>query len=206
MQRHIARFAVVRYGVAALCVTATVIVALWLRPVVLAAAQLLLAAVLITGWVSGLRPALVAWVLATSAIWEEDFSRVKIAIDDLKARGVRDFRAYFAAHREFVRHAAEMVRIVDVNDASVKMFAAGSKDELLASLNKLSVPETREAFVEVLVGIADGRTSFEAETVAQNLKGETLTVLFTLTRPPSASGRSISPRRCSRAPLTASPS
>jgi hypothetical protein len=42
MQRHVAQCAVVRYGVAAICVTATVIVALWLRPVVLAAAQLLL--------------------------------------------------------------------------------------------------------------------------------------------------------------------
>ncbi len=67
MQRHVARFAVVRYGVAVLCVAVAVIVALWLRPVVLAAAQLLFVAVLITGWVSGLRPALVAWMLATVA-------------------------------------------------------------------------------------------------------------------------------------------
>src|SRR5258706_7679994 len=67
MQRHIARLAVVRYGIAVSCVAATVIVALWLRPMVLAAAQLLLVAVLITGWVSGLRPALVAWALATVA-------------------------------------------------------------------------------------------------------------------------------------------
>src|SRR6266850_6345278 len=67
MQRHVAQFAVVRYGVAVFCVAVTVIVALWLRPMVLAAAQLLLVAVLITGWVSGLRPALVAWVLATLA-------------------------------------------------------------------------------------------------------------------------------------------
>src|SRR5713101_5299940 len=67
MQRHVARFAVVRYGIAVSCVAATVIVALWLRPVVVAAAQFLLVAVLITGWVSGLRPALVAWVLATLA-------------------------------------------------------------------------------------------------------------------------------------------
>ena len=67
MQRHVAQFAVVRYGVAVVCVTAAVLVALWLRPIVLAAAQLLLVAVLITGWVAGLRPALVAWVLAMLA-------------------------------------------------------------------------------------------------------------------------------------------
>src|SRR5882762_6282647 len=74
MQRHVAQFAVVRYGVAVFCVAVTVIVALWLRPVVLAAAQLLLVAVVITGWVSGLRPALVAWMLATLA-FEYYFTR-----------------------------------------------------------------------------------------------------------------------------------
>src|SRR5438128_5689585 len=67
MQRHVARYAVVRYGVAVVCVTATVILALWRRPIALASAQLLLVAVLVTGWVSGLRPALVAWALATLA-------------------------------------------------------------------------------------------------------------------------------------------
>ena len=67
MQRHVARFALVRYGVAVGCVGIATLVALWLRPVVLAGAQFLFVAVLITGWVAGLRPALVAWALATMA-------------------------------------------------------------------------------------------------------------------------------------------
>src|SRR5712692_10861759 len=118
------------------------------------------------------------------SIWEEDFSRVKATIDDLRSSGVRDFREYFAAHPEFVRQAVQMVKVVDVNEPSLKIFGARSKDELLASLHKLSVSETRQAFVDMLVGIAEGRTSLEAETVVQNLKGERLTVLFTLTFPP----------------------
>src|SRR5256885_10471885 len=67
MQRHVARSAIVRYGIAVLCVTVAVILALWLRPVTLVGGQLSLIAILITGWVCGLRPALVAWVLATLA-------------------------------------------------------------------------------------------------------------------------------------------
>ena len=67
VQRYIAGFAVVRYGVAVSSVAVAVLLALWLRPVVLAAAQLLLVAVLATGWISGLVPALVAWVLASVA-------------------------------------------------------------------------------------------------------------------------------------------
>ena len=118
------------------------------------------------------------------SIWEEDFSRVKDAIDDLKARGVRDFREYCAAHPEFVEQAIAMVKIVDVNDATVELFAAQKKDELLVSLHKVFLPATVEVFVGVLVAIAEGRTSCEAETVLQTLKGERLTVLFTMTLPP----------------------
>jgi PAS domain S-box-containing protein len=67
MQRHIAQSAVARYGVAVVSVALAVLPALWLRPLALAGAQFLLVAVLITGWVSGLRPALVAWGLAALA-------------------------------------------------------------------------------------------------------------------------------------------
>jgi PAS domain S-box-containing protein len=67
MQRHVARYALVRYTIAVLCVAVTAGAGLWLRPVALAGAQLLHLGVLVTGWVSGLRPALLAWVLATLA-------------------------------------------------------------------------------------------------------------------------------------------
>ena len=67
MHGHVARFALVRYGLAVLCVTASVAVALWVRPFVLAAGQLSLVAIVIVGWVCGLRPALLACGLATLA-------------------------------------------------------------------------------------------------------------------------------------------
>ena len=122
------------------------------------------------------------------SIWEEDFSRVKAAIEDLRSSGVRDFRAYFATHPPFVQDAIAMVKVVDVNAVTVKLFAAESKAELLASLDKIFVAETSEVFIEQLVAIAEGRTLFEAETVLQTLRGELLTVLFTITFPPSSAG------------------
>jgi hypothetical protein len=48
------------------------------------------------------------------SIWEDDFSQVQSALDDLKARGVRDFAQHFTAHPEFVRQAITMVRVVNV--------------------------------------------------------------------------------------------
>src|SRR5687768_8252782 len=67
MRQYLARSVVARYGVAVASVIVAVLLALQLRPLALAAGQLLLVSVLIAGWVGGLRPALVAWGLATVA-------------------------------------------------------------------------------------------------------------------------------------------
>jgi len=118
------------------------------------------------------------------SIWEEDFSQVRAAIDDLQAQGVRNLRRYTAAHPEFVRQAVSMVKVIDVNDSTVRLFEAQSKDELLVSLDKIFLPETEEVFAGELVAIAEGRTSFESETILRTLKGAKLTVLCAITFPP----------------------
>jgi PAS domain S-box-containing protein len=118
------------------------------------------------------------------SIWEEDFSRVKAALDALKAQGVRDFRGYLAAHPEFVRHAISLVKIVDVNAATVKLFGARSKEELLVSLHRIFLPDTEAVFAEELIAIAEGRTSFEAEMTLRMLQGDNVTVLLTIAFPP----------------------
>src|SRR5216117_2802724 len=110
MQRSIAQLAVVRYAVAVLCVTAAVILALWLRPVVLGGAQLLLVAILITGWVSGLRPALVAWGLAMLAFdyyFTPPFDSLKIEVAEAPRLMLFVLVAAFMATMSAARRRAE---------------------------------------------------------------------------------------------------
>src|SRR6478735_451424 len=117
------------------------------------------------------------------SIWEEDFSKVKAAIDDLKAQGVGDFGHYFRTHPEFVRQAITMVRIVNVNDATLTLLAAQRKEELLDSLHNVFVPESEEVFAQVLVAIAEGRTLFESETLLKTLNDDKVAVLLTIVFP-----------------------
>ena len=118
------------------------------------------------------------------SIWEEDFSQVKAVIDELKATGVDDFRKYVATHPEFVSRAIPLVKVIDVNRATVNLFKAKSKADVLVSLDKIFLPETEEVFAGELVAIAEGQTSFESETTLQTLDGDRLTVLFGITLPP----------------------
>jgi PAS domain-containing protein len=117
------------------------------------------------------------------SIWEADFSQVKLAIDDLKTQGVTDVAWYLAEHSEFVQHAFGLVKIVDVNDAAIKLLGAQTKDELLVSLHKVFSPETEVLFRDELIAIAERRTFFESEAVMRSLQGENLAVLLTIAFP-----------------------
>jgi PAS domain S-box-containing protein len=114
------------------------------------------------------------------SIWEEDFSRVKDAIEELKANGVSNFRRYLAEHPEFVRQAASVVKVIDVNDVSVELFEAKDKDELLASLENIFTVQTYGVFAGELIAIFEGRSFYESEAVLQTLKHRNLSVLFTV--------------------------
>jgi PAS domain S-box-containing protein len=120
------------------------------------------------------------------SIWEEDFSEVKAAIAQLKASGVKDFRQYFTDHPEFVQQTIAMVHLRDVNQATLRLFGAQSKAELLNSLHQIFTPEAEAVFVEELLAIADEKPAYAAETVLQTLQGDRFHVWFTIAFPPAS--------------------
>ncbi len=117
------------------------------------------------------------------SIWEEDFSGVKKALDELTAAGVRDFRGYFAEHPEFVAHAVGLVRVVDVNDATLRMFDARDKREFFAALGDVFVNGDLDCFADELAAIAEGERVYESEAAMQTLRGERRDVLCTVAFP-----------------------
>ncbi len=117
------------------------------------------------------------------SIWEEDFSAVKAAIDELQAQGVRDFRTYLDEHPQFLQKAAASILVRDVNQTTLRMFGAQSKEQMLFELSKIFVPETMTILKEEILAIAEGKTFFEGETVNQTLQGERLNVWLAITFP-----------------------
>src|SRR5688572_26392393 len=121
---------------------------------------------------------------APVSIWEEDFSAVRQYMDDLGAAGIVDFSAYFDAHPEAVVESAARVKVVDVNRATLEMFQAESKSQLLANLSKVLSPESLIPFKEELLALARGETSFENETINYTLRGERRVIFLRLTVAP----------------------
>jgi PAS domain S-box-containing protein len=106
------------------------------------------------------------------SLWEEDFSDVKKYIDDLRCCGVKDFRAYFENTPEVVLKCASMVRIVDVNNATLELYKAHSKKELQGKLDRVFTTESYSTFEKELIAIAEGSTRFESEALTQTLTGK----------------------------------
>ncbi|KAA3661519.1 MAG: PAS domain S-box protein, partial [Chloroflexi bacterium] len=106
------------------------------------------------------------------SLWEEDFSEVKKVIEQLREDGVTDFLSYFSAHPEIVSHCISLVRVIDVNQATLKMYNAKSKQELLDNLDKIFGTEAFEIFKQELIVISQGGTVFESEGVNYTLDGD----------------------------------
>jgi PAS domain S-box-containing protein len=119
-----------------------------------------------------------------AAIWEEDYSKVMPLIEALRASGVTDFDQYYREHPEAALEALARVRVVDVNRTAVTFFRASSKQELMMSLERLFLTDTLASFGVLLAALAAGRSSCEAETTVQTLRGERKSILMAVTFPP----------------------
>ena len=117
------------------------------------------------------------------SIWQEDFSQVKAAVDRLRNEGVTDFRGYFARHPEFVQRLARTIRVLDVNEATLPLYGAASKEQLLGHLDRVLVPETLPVLEDFMLAIAEGRSRFEHETLNRTLDGRLLHILIRLFLP-----------------------
>ncbi|MCP5094776.1 MAG: response regulator, partial [Chloroflexi bacterium] len=114
------------------------------------------------------------------SLWEEDFSEVKLFIDQLRQQGVTDFRAYFDTHPEAVTHCISLIKVNDVNQATLKLFKAKNKDEVLNNLDKIFGTESFDLVKEELIRIERGETSFQFEGINYTLENEKLDVLVRL--------------------------
>ena len=94
------------------------------------------------------------------SIWEEDFSEVKEYLDSLKQQGITDFREYFTTHPEAVIECADKIRVLGVNNATLQMYHAKSKDDLLENINQGLSKSELEYFQEAFIKMTEGKTSY----------------------------------------------
>jgi signal transduction histidine kinase len=106
------------------------------------------------------------------SLWEEDFSQVKNHFDQLRASGLTDLRTYFEAQPEAVRYCGGLIKILDVNKATLPLVGVSTKAELLAPLSPVLAEESLPVFREELIALAEGGQRFESEMLHRTIAGE----------------------------------
>jgi len=117
---------------------------------------------------------------ASVSLWDEDFSGVAAFLDELRAQGVGDLRAYLNANPDQVQHALQRVKILDVNAFTLDLFEVDHKQDLLQSLADVLLPETASIFIDELVTLWNGHRRFAGETRLKTFSGREIEVAFTM--------------------------
>lgn len=127
-----------------------------------------------------------AFEAASVSLWEEDFTDVAVFLNRLRSEGIHDFRAHFDRHPSLVEEAVGLVRVRDVNRETLRVFGAGSKEELMGSLARIFTENSLLVFKEELIALAEGRSSLATDAEQRTLAGETRQFMFTITFPAPA--------------------
>lgn len=90
------------------------------------------------------------------SLWVEDFSRIKQLMDDLRHRGIVDFRVFTDVHPEFVRQCMSEIRVLDVNRETLALFLAADKPTLLQNLPRVFQTDMETHFREQLIDLWNG--------------------------------------------------
>lgn len=105
------------------------------------------------------------------SLWVEDFSAVKILLDEVREAGITDFRVFTDVHPEFVDRCMREIRVSDVNRQTLEMFCAPDKTTLLARLGDIFRDDMRRNFTEQLIDLWQGKLFQQREVVNYALDG-----------------------------------
>ncbi|MBU4527694.1 MAG: sensor domain-containing diguanylate cyclase [Hoeflea sp.] len=112
------------------------------------------------------------------SLWVEDFSAIHGLIEDVRYRGIVDFRVFMDVHPEFVRQCMSEIRIIDVNQATLDLFCAPDVQTLLQRQVEIFRDEMEKPFREQLMDLWEGKLFHHREVVNYALDGTVRHILL----------------------------
>jgi len=112
------------------------------------------------------------------SLWVEDFGKIRQLLESLRNRGIQDLRVFTDVHPEFVRQCMAEIRVVDVNHATLEMFGARDKAQLLSELHTVFRGDMEPHFREQLIDLWDGKLFQSREVVNYALDGSERVVIM----------------------------
>ncbi len=115
---------------------------------------------------------------APISLWEEDYSELITYLDIQLKNHNLTIEELFEKKPEVLIHCSGLVKVLDVNNYTLKLYQAQSKEDLLGSLDKIFTDSSFRVFSQCLTALHNGKTYFSAEGKNKTLKGKELDLLL----------------------------
>ncbi|MFV9616515.1 MAG: PAS domain S-box protein, partial [Gammaproteobacteria bacterium] len=125
---------------------------------------------------------------AEISIWNEDFSKVYQALDQLRLEGVTDLSLYFKNNPQAAWDMTAMARVLQVNQATLKLFGAGSNEEFIPQIGKIFGHGAIDVFIGGLCAYWENKRVFRAEVDFHTLDGRDINTIISYQIPEVAEG------------------
>ncbi len=117
------------------------------------------------------------------SIWELDFSSLADRLDGLRSQGVVDIRHYLKDNRQKTKDLIQLIRIVGVNPASLRLYEASSYEQMLTGVDHVFANDNYASFIDQICAIWNGEKSFRAECSQLTFKGREISVIMSMPIP-----------------------
>ena len=108
------------------------------------------------------------------SLWEEDLSLVFEGLEKIRSEGVSDLKTLLLSDHDLVETLIKKIEILNVNNATLDLLEADSKDELIGSFAKFFDKANLDLFISELLSIWNKDEVFSADYRALSLKGNPL--------------------------------
>ncbi|MCF6169006.1 PAS domain-containing hybrid sensor histidine kinase/response regulator [Lutibacter sp.] len=113
------------------------------------------------------------------SLWEEDFSKIKLLLNK-KKKEIKNLKEYLNHNPDFVTQCLSNLKVLNVNDFTLRLLGIKKKDELINNFNKNFNNKTIETFKNTLLAIASDKKEFTSETEFVKGNGEIIKAIIKL--------------------------
>ena len=117
-------------------------------------------------------------------MWEEDLSRVKTYLDELKASGITDVGGHLRANRPDAEECVRRIRVTDVNRAAREFYGA-TREQLMGDLTRIFDDAGYEVICNEMAALAENNATYRTEFETQTLRGDVRSVTMIVSLEPS---------------------
>ena len=113
-----------------------------------------------------------------TALYLQDFSGIEEKVKILKSAGITDLGSYLRENPEAALELSRAVAFFNVNQAAVDLYKAGSKRNLLGSMDRVLIKGDLQHFIDQVVAFTNGENSWEGEARNYNLQKEIIDIVL----------------------------